>query len=73
MDTYKLKLKSIVNYVPSEDNYIKLGERAVVFPIDHTSRLVSNNKFVLTSPVVGFDPINGGFETINTIYRPLRA
>lgn len=48
-----------------------LGIRAFVFPINHTSDYVSNQKYVITSHVVSKDPDfanNGVFETENTKY-----
>lgn len=51
-----------------------LGISALVFPINHQSDLVSNEKYALTSRVVARDKDfanNGKFETENTIYRYL--
>lgn len=45
---------------------VVLGRPALVEPIDHPSELVSNNKPVWTSDVVGITL--GGFETRNTQY-----
>lgn len=43
--------------------------RAVVLPYDHPSALVSNTKYVITSPVVKVND-DGSFETENSIYEP---
>jgi len=44
----------------------RIGDRAVVFPRDHTSPLVSNRGPATTSPIVSLG-LNS-FETMNTIY-----
>jgi hypothetical protein len=61
-----LKIKPIVQYLPSNFNVIKKGKRAYIFPIDHPSELVSNNTMVMTSPVVEVGATY--FETENTLY-----
>lgn len=60
--------KQIVNYVPTPQDYIKLGESAMVYPTNHTSYLVSNQCLCYTSEVIVIT--DTGFETLNTIYRP---
>lgn len=52
------------------ENYIRVGQRAYVFPIDHpdTTR-VSNECFTFTSEVIKVFP-DGSFETKNTLYVP---
>jgi hypothetical protein len=62
--------KPVVEYQPSENDYIVLGNRAFVKPINHPQ--CSNNKEVLTSPILQHLEIDGVlcFETENTIYRP---
>jgi hypothetical protein len=48
----------------------KVGERAVVWPLDHPDHdRVSNTKAVITSTVVKTNP-DGSFETENTLYVP---
>ena len=61
-----LKIKPIVQYLPSNFNVIKKGKRAYIFPIDHPSGLVSNDTMVITSPVVEVGATY--FETENTRY-----
>lgn len=73
MDKYPQTPKPVVQYRPDKEFYIKMGEPALVFPVDHQSDLVSNKKHVLTSPVVQFNPIEGGFETMNTVYVPYKG
>ena len=64
-------MKTIVLYNISmgHDN-IHVGGRAMVYPINHTSGLVSNRHIVTTSEVLAAD--NYVFETLNTIYVPIR-
>lgn len=73
MDHYQLTQKKVVHYRPTSNDFIKLGHGALVYPVDHTSASVSNTKPVRTSQVIGFNPIEGGFETMNSIYRPLKG
>ena len=49
---------------------IVVGMPATVFPIDHPSPLVSNQKFIHTSEVVYYSKSTGIFETHNTKYVP---
>jgi len=49
---------------------VKVGERASIYPLNHTSDRVSNHQIATTSPIINED--NGVFETLNTIYVPLR-
>ena len=42
-----------------------------VYPVDHTSPLVSNTKACLTSPVIFIDTESGEFHTLNSIYKPI--
>lgn len=71
MDVYKLKPKRVVHYRTDVDFFVKMGKCALVTPVDHPN--CSNTKPVITSPVMQFNPIDGGFETINTIYRPFNG
>ena len=61
------KHKPIVNYTPQDADYIRVGHRAFVQPINHPSLAVSNTTGVMTSPFVKIT--EDGFETQNTIYR----
>jgi len=65
--------KPVVHYRTDMDFFVKIGKGAVVHPVDHSSALVSNTKHVITSTVTQFNPHDGGFETMNTIYRPYRG
>ncbi len=60
--------KKIVHYKAGPGQYIRVGKCAVVWPIDHYSDMVSNEKAVITSLVLSFNKVTGGFETQNTIY-----
>ena len=57
--------KPIVTYQPREDDYIEVGKRAFIRPVDQRE--------VLTSRVLCSLNIDGVlcFETENTIYRPV--
>lgn len=48
-----------------------IGLPMFVYPVDHTSPFVSNEKVCMTSPVLSFDKETGEFCTLNSIYRPL--
>ena len=48
-----------------------LGGCAFLWPINHPSKLISNQQFVQTSRVVAYDPETKIIETLNTIYIPL--
>jgi hypothetical protein len=62
--------KAVVHYTPSSDDVIVYGQSAWVYPVDHTSPLVSNTKIVRTSPVVAIGH-SGQFETLNSVYKPV--
>jgi hypothetical protein len=66
--------KKVVHY--KEGNAVSdiiVGRSAIVFPVDHyNSESVSNKKYVVTSTVLRVDEESGEFETLNTIYRPLK-
>ena len=51
---------------------VKVGGRALVYPVDHPSDLVSNESYASTSPVVSVIYDKNGdvveFETMNTHY-----
>lgn len=59
--------KKIVKYDSSKFHRINVGSPAIVFPLNHTSELVSNTKEVITSFVISKSS-DGSFETENTIY-----
>jgi len=64
-------MKSIILYnISKPHDHIYKGGRAMVYPINHTSRWVVNNEVVTTSMVLNVD--NGVFETHNSIYVPIR-
>lgn len=48
----------------------KVGDEALVFPLDHPGNRVSNAKVARTSRVVRYDRRSGEFETENTRYVP---
>lgn len=58
--------KPIVNY-KSLHSVLKIGDPALVRPINHPSSLVSNTKMILTSIIVSIGN-DGFFETQNTFY-----
>ncbi len=60
-------MKKIVKYNGQMTSFIVVGQRAVVYPINHPD--CSNQKFVSTSPVQHIDA-NGTFETMNSVYVP---
>ena len=61
------KQKRVVHY--KEASNVILYGRAIVLPIDHTSNLVTNTTYAITSPIVKVYPQSGDFETENSIYR----
>jgi len=69
-----MSAKPLVEYDPTYPVEILLGFGAFVKPINHPNPdgLVSNDKMVLTSPVVKYDG-EGCFETANTLYIPRKA
>ena len=65
-------LKKIVRYRPCNDNgLITVGKCAYVYPVDHTSPLVSNQTLAKTSTVLYYDAATGVFETLNSVYQPV--
>jgi hypothetical protein len=65
-----MKIKPTVHYKHNDNNYIVVGERAIIVPINHYGSRVSNTTFVSTSPVVKYSSLTGVFETENTRYVP---
>ena len=61
-----IQIKPIVQYLPSNFNFIQKGKRAMVIPVDHPGELVSNTQMVITSPVIEVG--SNHFETENTRY-----
>lgn len=60
--------KKVVLY--SSYLYCVVGDRALVFPINHPSEDMSNGgTLASTSPVIAKDTDGRGFETMNTHYR----
>jgi hypothetical protein len=49
---------------------IRIGWNAMITPCDHPSQFVTNTGAALTSPVTAIME-DGGFETLNTIYKPI--
>lgn len=65
--------KKVVHYTPSENDFIQVGHGAFIKPVDHPdSERVSNVKYVITSQVVAYDRDTDEFETLNTLYRPVK-
>ena len=69
--THKQPTKATVHYRPTAWDIIKVGASATVFPTDHTSPWVSNEKVCFTSAVQSYDSATGVFETMNSIYKPI--
>jgi hypothetical protein len=67
MSAAPLSTKPVVRYKPHHDDIPMIGERAVVYALDHP-RL--GERLVTTSRVICSNPETGAFETINTIYTP---
>ena len=60
----------IVRYIPSQSLIPILGFSWFVFPINHPSTLVSNQRLAKTSEVVALDRKSGIVVTKNTVYIP---
>lgn len=63
-------MKNSVNYSLEYSAMIEVGTAAIVKPINHTGKLVSNKTHVLTSKVLRYDKVTGIFETENSLYYP---
>lgn len=61
--------KLVVHY--SRLVYAKVGHRACLYPIDHTSSWVSNTCEAVTSEVLSYDQNSGRIETLNSVYYPM--
>lgn len=64
--------KATVYYRPSKLDVIKVGGSAFIVPVNHTSPFVSNGVRAMTSKVVWLNHTTGEFETLNSIYKPLK-
>jgi hypothetical protein len=64
--------KATVLYAPTPHDYIVVGEGAQVYPIDHTSLLVTNTCLANTTKVL-LKNDDGSFETLNSIYKPVES
>lgn len=62
--------KAVVHY-RSAGRSIIVGHSALVYPVDHMSPLVSNTTIAHTSRVIAIRE-NGEFETLNSIYKPVK-
>lgn len=61
--------KQVVHYTPHPMDYIVLGDRAKIIPLDHPSVYVDNGDTCYTTKVERLEG-NGEFETKNTKYIP---
>lgn len=65
--------KQVVHYTPSENDFIKVGHGAFIKPLNHPdAERVSNTRYVFTSQVVAYDRDTDEFETLNTLYKPMK-
>lgn len=65
--------KKTVQYNNKKEFWIKQGQSAFIFPVDHPdTERVSNTAFARTSTVVSYNEVTGIFETVNTIYIPVK-
>lgn len=55
-----------------EQDYIVVGDRAHCKIETHRYDDIPNNCWVLTSYVLSYDEVTGIFETMNTIYKPIK-
>ena len=62
--------KPVVHYTPTSSDFIALGRDACIKTTDHPG--CSNLKFVITTQVVDYDVDTGEFETMNTLYKPVK-
>lgn len=65
-------IKATVQYKPSKYDVINVGSRAMVYPVDHISPFVSNEAVCYTSKVISVNYATGVFETMNSIYKPVK-
>lgn len=61
--------KQVVFYKSDVLPIVKVGQRAVVYPLNHPSERVSNRSAALTTAVLAIRE-GGVFETLNSIYKP---
>ena len=63
--------KPVVHYRRDLYHHIRVGESALVYPIDHPdSERVSNTGIAQTTEVLAYSSVTGIFETKNTLYKP---
>lgn len=63
--------KKIVQYDASKGAVVRVGQPAIVYPVDHPDNMrVSNMDAAITSVVISHSPDSGIFETQNSIYKP---
>lgn len=61
----------IVHYQKAMGLQFTVHGSAMVYPIDHTSPLVSNTTVAMTSKVQAHDEASGVFVTLNSLYIPV--
>jgi hypothetical protein len=61
-------VKRKVLYKINKSNYIKEGDTATVFTLNHPN--CTNTRTIRTSVVEKYNRITGVFETKNTVYEP---
>lgn len=63
-----MKIKPVVIYIRQQPHYIKVGDRASVYALNHP---VWGARRVETSTVIAYSTDTGEFMTLNTHYKPL--
>ncbi len=71
-DALQTAAKPVVHYRALSGS-VRVGQPALVYPVDHPGDLVSNSQFARTSTVLHYRRASGEFETLNTVYRPVEA
>jgi hypothetical protein len=74
IDTHSLSKKTgkvVVHYAKGSNDKIAVGSHVTLWPLNHTSELVSNEAFARTSTVKAVHGTEGVFETQNSIYVPI--
>lgn len=65
--------KPVVHYkVYPYNPFIVVGERAAVITVDHPASYLNEAPYVSTSRVESYDKLTGVFETLNTLYVPVK-
>jgi len=62
-------MKPLVHYKIAHNNKIKIGEPAIIQPIDHPSGYATNTTWSVTSEVLKYSEEDHLFETLNTMYQ----